>query len=376
MNGKARILVVDDEEMNRDILKQLLEKGGGYEVHLAADGMEAIQLLALHQPDVVLLDVMLPIMNGIDIARRIKSDAATCHIPIVMITALQERETRVHALEVGVDDFISKPVDEAILCARVKSLIKVKAYNDHLREREESLNARLEDRTLQLADALEKVQKVSLETIYRLTRTAEYRDEDTGMHVQRMSEYAAAIARRMDLGEEMVNNLLFAAPMHDLGKVGIPDRILLKPGKLTAEEYNLMKRHTVIGMEILEGSQAEFIQLGAVIARSHHEKWNGAGYPDGLAREDIPLVGRISAIADVFDALTSQRPYKKPFPIEKSLEIIRSERAAHFDPDVVDAFFEIHDEILAIKRTHQDQSESHLWEMTQSAEMAASSNCA
>ncbi len=208
--------------------------------------------------------------------------------------------------------------------------------------------------------AEEKVKTASLDTIYRLSRAAEYKDEETGAHIQRMSRYSAAAARQMGLDDHMVEDILYAAPMHDIGKIGIPDRILLKPGKLDPDEWDIMKQHTTIGAEILASSDAEFIKLGEVIALTHHERWDGKGYPKGLKGSEIPLVGRITAIADVFDALISKRPYKEAFPVEKSLAIVRENRGSHFDPEVADAFFAITDKILAIKEKYPSLGESPL----------------
>ena len=208
--------------------------------------------------------------------------------------------------------------------------------------------------------AEEKVKAASLDTIYRLSRAAEYRDEETGAHIQRMSRYSAAVAGQMGLDDHMVENILYAAPMHDIGKIGIPDRILLRPGKLDPDEWDIMKQHTTIGAKILAGSDAEFIRLGGVIALTHHERWDGKGYPKGLKGSEIPLVGRITAIADVLDARISKRPYNEAFPVEKSLAIIRENRGSHFDPEVADAFFAISDEILAIKKKYPSLGESPL----------------
>ncbi len=211
------------------------------------------------------------------------------------------------------------------------------------------------ERTAELKQAIGEIKLASLDTIHRLVRAAEYKDEDTGAHIQRMSQYSAAIARKVGLEGSKMENILYAAPMHDVGKIGIPDYILLKPGKLDLCEWEVIKKHTVIGAEILRGSDAEFIQQAEAIALTHHEKWDGSGYPRGLRGLEIPLAGRIVAIADVFDALTSKRPYKEPFSIEKSFEIIKQGRGSHFDPDVVDAFFAIQDEILSIKEKYKDE---------------------
>lgn len=357
MEGKPKILVVDDEERNLRLMEALLIPLG-FEVLLATDGEEALRKVQEDPPDVILLDIMMPKMDGFEVARRLKKDEGTKIIPIVMVTSLREVEDRVRALEAGADDFLTKPVEKTELRARVQSSLKVKAYYDQMRNYQKELEAEVAKRTEQLHQAFEKIKTASLDTIYRLSMAAEYKDEDTGEHIKRMSHYSAAVARKMGLNEKTVETILYASPMHDIGKIGTPDRILLKPGKLDADEWEIMKQHTIVGGKILSGSDAGFIRLGEVIALSHHEKWDGSGYPKGLKGRKIPLAGRITAIADVFDALTSKRPYKEAFSIEKSFGIIREGRGSHFDPDVVDAFFAIEEEILSTRERYKDGHES------------------
>lgn len=220
------------------------------------------------------------------------------------------------------------------------------------------MEAEVAKRTKQLRQAFDKIKVASLDTIYRLSKAAEYKDEDTGAHIKRMSNYAAAVARKMGQNDKTVESILYAAPMHDVGKIGTPDRILLKPGKLDPDEWEIMKQHTTIGGNILGGSDAGFIRLAEMIGLTHHERWDGSGYPKGLKGSKIPLTGRIVAIADVFDALTSKRPYKELFTVEKSFNIIKESRGNHFDPDVVDAFFAVEDEILLVKERYKDEAES------------------
>ena len=353
MESKRKIMVVDDEARNLRLMEALLVPEG-YEVIQARDGEEALAKVRETSPDVILLDVMMPGLDGLEVVRRLRADEATTLIPLVMVTALNEVEDRVQALKAGADDFLTKPVDKTELKARVQSLVKVKAYNDHMRNYQKELESEVAKRTEQLQQALEELKFASLETIYRLSKAAEYRDEDTGSHILRMSHYAAAVAKEMGLTETAVENILYAAPMHDVGKIGIPDSILLKPGKLDPAEWETMKQHATIGARMLGGSRSAFIKSGEVIALTHHEKWDGTGYPEGLRGTAIPLPGRITAIADVFDALTSRRPYKSPFPLDKSLSIIRDGRGAHFDPDAVDAFFSVQEEILQIKEQFRD----------------------
>jgi putative two-component system response regulator len=345
----STILAVDDQIENIELLEAYLEPEG-FELVRAEDGFDALAKISGGRIDLVLMDVMMPGMDGFEATRRIRQDAENRLLPIILITALRGREDRVRGIEAGCDDFISKPVDSVELLARVRSLLKVKAYNDLLETYRRDLEAEVAARTAELTGAFGKIKSASLETIYRLSMASEYKDVDTGVHIKRMSLYSAAIACRMGFDENVVETILYAAPMHDLGKIGIPDRILTKPGKLDSLEWEIMKRHTQIGARILSGSEAEFIRLGATIALSHHEKWDGSGYPEGLSGADIPVSARITAIADVFDALTVKRPYKEPFTVEKSFAIILEGRGKHFDPDVVDAFFAIQDEILAIRK--------------------------
>ena len=359
---KPKILVVDDEDRNRRLMEALLVPLG-YEVILAVDGEEALWKVQETPPDVILLDIMMPGINGFDVAKKLKENEQTRVIPIVMVTSLQDVESRIKALEAGADDFLSKPVDKTELQARVRSSLQVKAYNDHMRDYQKELQAEVAKRTEELRQAFEKIKTASLDTIHRLSRASEYKDEDTGAHIKRMSNYSAAVARQMGLSEDTAGSILYASPMHDAGKIGIPDKILLKPGKLDPDEWAIMKQHTLIGGKILAGSDAGFIRLGEIVALIHHEKWDGTGYPRGLKGKKIPLVGRIVAIADVFDALTSKRPYKEPYSLEKSYEIIKEGRGTHFDPDVVDAFFASENDLLAIKEQYKDEHQSLLIRM-------------
>jgi len=322
MKNKPKILVVDDEDRNLRLMEAMLIPLG-YEVVLARDGIEALDQVRKIPPDVILLDIMMPRMDGFEVARQLKEDEEAKIIPIVMVTALKDVADRVKALEVGADDFLTKPVDKTELQARVGSLLKVKAYNDHMLNHQKELEAEVAKRTEQLRQAFEKIKVASLDSIYRLSRAAEHKDKDTGAHIQRMSHYAATVAHKVGLNEEAIEAILYAAPMHDVGKIGIPDQILLKPGRLDPDEWEIMKQHSILGVQILEGSE-------------------------------IPLAGRITAIADVFDALTSRRPYKEPFPLQKAFTIIKEGRGSHFDPKVVDAFFAAEDEILSIKEKYKD----------------------
>lgn len=359
-----KIMVVDDEILNRKLVEAML-KPQGYEVILAVDGEDCLAKVEASPPDLILMDIMMPNMNGFEVVTRLKAKESWALIPIVMVTALQDVGDRVKALEVGADDFLTKPVDRMELRARVRSLLKVKAYNDHMVNYRQELESEVAKQTLELkkasnkiAEAHSKLRDASLETIFRLARAAEYKDEDTANHIISMSRISAFLAERIGLNSVVVERILYASPMHDIGKIGIPDRILTKNGPLNDEEWALMRMHTVFGGQILEGSNIGFLRLGEVIALTHHEKWDGSGYPNGLVGNQIPLAGRIVAVADVCDALLSKRPYKPPLTIDQTVDIIKAGRGTHFDPMVVDVFMASLNDIIKLWKTAQ--SEPHM----------------
>ena len=358
----ARILIVEDDQamqkLNDRILSQLDHK-----TYCADNGKQALEMVAEVNPDLILMDANMPLIDGFEATRQIKSDQNTMGIPIIMITGISDTTHRVKALDAGVDDFLAKPPEKAEIIATICSQLKVKAYNDSIRDYQHTLEQAVSYRTDQLNHAMAQLKDTTLEIIHRLATASEYRDEDTGAHLQRMSNYAAIVAKKMGLGFNTVESILHAAPMHDIGKIGIPDSILLKPGKLTTSEWELMQEHPNIGYKILRGSKIPLVRTAGIIALTHHEKWNGKGYPQGLKGKKIPLVGRITAIADVFDALTSKRPYKPAFEVDKSIEIVKKESGQHFDPDVVEAFLACRDDLLTIKEKYTDTSESRLIQM-------------
>ena len=354
MTDRETILLVDDTPDNIIILNELLKDS--YKTKIATNGEKALKIaFSDTPPDLILLDIMMPEMDGYEVCSRLKADNKTRDIPIVFITARSGDEDEARGLQLGAVDYITKPFVPELVKSRVRNQLELKKHRDHLEEL-------VQERTAQLHQAFERIKDASLETIHRLSRAAEHKDEDTGAHILRMSNYSASIARKMGLNENVVERILYAAPMHDIGKIGTPDRILLKHGKLDPDEWEIMKEHATNGAQILSDSKQGFIRLGEVIALTHHEKWDGSGYPNGLKGSKIPLVGRIVAIADVFDALTTRRPYKEPFSLEKSYAIIQESKGNHFDPDVVDAFFTIEDEILAIKEKYQDEGKSLLYQ--------------
>jgi len=347
---KQKILVVDDEPIIRRILQHRLS-ADGYHCEEAGDAEGAIAKLQEYEAELVVLDVKMPGKSGVQLLPEIKKkypDTA-----VIMATAITDTETAIKCMREGAYDYLVKPfnLDEVSISAqraleKRRLVLENRAYQQHLEDM-------VLKRTAELKQAIEKVKQASLDTIHRLSRAAEYKDEDTGTHIKRMSYYSAIIARKMGLSDREAENILYAAPMHDVGKIGIPDHILLKPGKLDKDEWEIMKKHPAIGAEILRGSDAEFIQLAETIALTHHERWDGSGYPGGLKGAEIPLVGRIVAIADVFDALTSKRPYREPLSVEESLKIIQEGDGTHFDPSVVEAFFAVKDEILATREKYK-----------------------
>lgn len=354
----ARVLVVDDMPENAMILKSFLTPLG-YEVEFASRGEDALAMVEKSPPDVILLDIVMPGMNGFEVCRRLKEDPKTQHIPVVIITGMADRETNVKAVKCGADDFLIKPFDRILLEARIKTSINTKMLHDRLLEYKNQLELKVAERT-------EQVVLTQQVTVFSLAKLAESRDNDTGDHLERMRSYARILAaevvaldkHRGQHNGTYVDEIFKSTPLHDIGKVGIPDRILLKPGKLTPEEFDVMKKHTTIGGDTLEAADREagrdsFLAMGRDIAYYHHEKWDGSGYPFGLAGENIPLCARIAALADVYDALSARRPYKEPFEHEKCRAIILEGRGTHFDPDVVDAFVTLEKKFLEIRDAFQ-----------------------
>jgi putative two-component system response regulator len=353
---RKRILVVDDERVDADLLARLL-MDMGYQADIALSGRRALSRLK-EGFDLVLLDVTMPGMDGLEVAREIRRTPSAHDLPIIMMTALATKPIRLRAVEAGASDFIAKPLDATELRVRVASLLRIKEAQDALKRHRAHLEETIQSRTAALIRALKdtasaqrEAQSAHLDTVRRLAVAAEYKDRQTSIHIQRMSRYCGILARGVGLVASDVDLITHASPLHDVGKIGVPDAILLKPGKLDAGEWEVMREHPVLGSRILEGSASRLIQTGQVIAMTHHERWDGSGYPRGLAGESIPLVGRISAVADVFDALTSRRPYKPAYSNEKSVEILRAGSGSQFDPLVVRTFIGRFDEIREIQLT-------------------------
>ena len=324
---RPTLLLVDDEPVNLRVLRQVLQDD--YQLVFAKNGQEALRVALEKLPALILLDIMMPDMTGLEVCEHLKQQEQTRIIPVIFVTALNDQTDEARGLEAGAVDYISKPISPAVVKARVKT---------HL--------------SLVQADELRRTR---LQIIQRLGRAAEYKDNETGMHVMRMSHYSQILAKASGMSDWQAEKLLNAAPMHDIGKIGIPDSIMLKPGKLTDEEFAIMKTHPQIGAEILGDDDSDLISLAKSVSLTHHEKWDGSGYPNGLAGEAIPIEGRIVALADVFDALTSKRPYKDAWPLEKALEFIQEQAGKHFDPALVTLFVENIEQILAIKARFEDE---------------------
>jgi len=320
------ILCVDDDPTNLQALKQILQDD--YQLLFARDGERALELAKTEHPSLILLDAMMPEMNGYEVCTRLKADEATTAIPVIFVTALDEAEDETYGFEVGAVDYITKPVHPAIVKARVRTHLSL------VRQ--------------------EELRTTRLQIIQRLGRAAEYKDNETGFHVIRMSHYARLLALAAGWSEERAEDLFNAAPMHDIGKIGIPDKILRKQGLLDPEEWTIMQTHVEIGLRIIGEHQSGLLALAALVAYTHHEKWDGTGYPRGLRGTEIPIEGRIVAIADVFDTLTSPRPYKRVWSIEEACNYLREQAGKHFDPELVELFFTCLPAVREIKAQWDD----------------------
>lgn len=340
--------IVDDNETNLMLLEQIVRKvSGDVEMSSFIDPVEALDASTRRMPDLVLVDYMMPVVDGHEFILRLRAMPGGREVPVIMITAAADRAVRQKALENGVTDFLTKPVDPSEVRVRVTNLLALR--RSHLR---------LRDQNRWLADEVRKATQAVFdreeELIVRLAKAAEFRDPETGGHINRMAHYSFLIAQGLGMPKEQCALVLKAAPMHDVGKLGTPDGILLKPGRLSDDEMVVMKRHSDIGHAILDGSSSQLIQLGAEIALSHHEKWDGTGYPARLAGETIPLSGRIVAVADVFDALTSERPYKLAWELTRARDFLAENSGKHFDPRCIEVFLAAWDEVLAIKAKFAD----------------------
>ena len=345
----TRIVIIDDQAISRKLLDKLvgtIEQSA--EVRSFADPVEALAWIEQNTPDLVLTDYKMPNLDGISFTRLFRQMPYCADVPLVMVTCIEDREVRYQALEAGATDFLTKPVDQVECRARCRNLLTMRHQQQIIKDRNRWLE-------LRVRDATNAIRTRERETLIRLAKAGEYRDEETGNHVLRMARYSRLIAEELGLSAEETKVIEIAAPMHDIGKIGIPDAILLKPGKHTAEEFAIMKRHTLIGYDILKESPSKYLQMGATIAVGHHERFDGSGYPYGLRGEEIPLCARIVAVADVFDALTSVRPYKHAWPVQDAVAYLRKQRGLHFDPNCVDRFLARFHRIMDIYRDLPDE---------------------
>jgi len=329
---RARILLVDDEDANLKLLSRILEPEGYKRLRTTTDPEEALELFDQLDPDLVLLDLLMPKMDGFEVLKEIRERTPEgTYLPVLILTSDHSQQAKRKGLEGGANDFLTKPLSPTEVRLRVKNLLETRFLHRALQNQNELLEARVRERTRDLESA-------RMETLYRLARAAEYRDDQTGEHTRRVGRASGEIAMALGMSAVEVELIEMVAPLHDVGKIGVPDQILLSPDPLSDEEFEVMKTHTRIGGDLLGGSEFPLLRAAAEVARTHHERWDGAGYPDGLGGSDIPLMGRIVALADTFDALMHQRPYKEAWTLEQTLTEIEESREAHFDPDVVDAF--------------------------------------
>lgn len=367
----ARIMIVDDEPVNFKVVCKYLKEAGYREFTTTSHSPDAIAMVQERAPDVLLLDLMMPEVSGLQILHSLHADPQFAALPVIVLTATSDRQMKRAALELGATDFLCKPVDPIDLVPRVRNALAVKAHQDHLKNYAMELEREVRGRTSELEAS-------RLEVIHCLGRAAEFRDNETGRHVIRVGRYVGVIADELGMDEKTVALLEHAAPLHDMGKIGIPDSVLLKPGRLNPEEFEIMRQHTEYGRKIVSTAERDdwtslachtalgsafigrtespVLKMAASIASTHHEKWDGSGYPLGLSGEEIPIEGRLTAVADVFDALSSKRPYKPAFPAEKCFRIMEDERGKHFDPRVLDAFLARREDVLGIMADLPDET--------------------
>ncbi|CAN5902344.1 two-component system response regulator [soil metagenome] len=342
-----KVLIIDDDNTNIKFFSYLLQAIPKVDTIGFTDAREALSWCKANEPDLVLVDYMMPDMDGLQFIERFRGMSGKASVPVIMATADTDNDVRYKALELSANDFLTKPVNKVELRARVTNMLALR-----------KIQLQQANRADWLAEEVRKATHAVLlrerEVIYRLSRASEYRDPETGAHIERMAHYSVMIAKNLGLPELEQELILDAAPMHDVGKMGIPDHILLKPGRLTDDEMLIMRQHAAIGAEILGNSASSLLQAAAEIALTHHEKFDGSGYPNGLSGDQIPLYGRIVAVADVFDALTSARPYKLAWDLDSAVKFIQDASGSHFDPLCVEAFFKTWDQVLAIRNKYSE----------------------
>jgi putative two-component system response regulator len=324
---KANILIVDDEPLIRDLLESAMEKTN-YSCSFAENGKEALGLLAVQSFDVVVTDIDMPVMNGIELAKSIKKDFTP---DVIVMTGQIHSYQYDEIISIGASDFVEKPFSPREMILRINRVLKERSLKQSAKR------------------AHEELKESYIDSIHRLVMAAEYKDEDTGDHIVRIGKYCTLLAEKLNLSAEFIETINYAAPMHDIGKIGIPETILLKPGKLTDDEFDIIKTHTLIGARLLSKSKSNILQMAHEIALTHHEKFNGRGYPNQITGKNIPISGRMVALADTFDALTSKRPYKDPYPKEVVYDIMSKERGDHFDPEILDIFIDNFDQFFEVR---------------------------
>ncbi len=341
------ILVVEDKYANRRLIEESL-KEDKYRILNAEDGKQALDILSSGEHvDLIILDIKMPVMDGFQFLQIFTQNEKWTKIPVLVLTGFDERHVRLKTLDYGVQDFITKPFDTHELRLRVRNHLELKDYRDRL----EFL---VDARTKELREAYRKLEQTNILVLEKLGRAAELRDDETGQHIQRMARYSYELAKTLGIDDDVCELIFLAAPMHDIGKIGIPDGILLKPGRLFRGEFEIMKRHTTLGAHVLSGTSNRLLEMGRVLALYHHERWDGKGYPEGLKGKEIPREARIVALADVFDALTSARIYRPAWEIDRAVEYILDNREKQFDPEVVDAFKSVLDKLLHIREIYKD----------------------
>lgn len=346
---QSKILIVDDQLVNVILLEQILDEEGYEKVITTTDPRDVVGICQSEAIDLILLDIRMPHMTGIEVMLALKDEIPSDeYIPILVLTAQTDEETRQAALAAGAKDFLTKPFQQWEVLQRIHNMLETRIYYNNQRIRADVLENEVVKRTKQIFNT-------QLEVVRRLGRAGEYRDNETGAHVLRMSQACKLLALKAGLGDAFAELILQASPMHDVGKIGIPDQILLKPGRLTVEERAIMEKHVEIGVDIIGKFQTPMFEMSRQIAATHHEKWDGSGYPKGVKGTDIPMEGRIAAICDVFDALTSTRPYKKAWPVEDAVAFLKENTSQHFDPGLVDLFIEIIPDVLRLRTEYPDE---------------------
>jgi len=344
---KARILIIDDQKLHTLFLEKILKEAGYQQIKCLVDPMKAIATAKEFQPDLIVLDLIMPQLDGFQVMQQMQQFRESHYLPILVLSSDKSSDTRLRALQSGATDLLNKPYENVEILFRIKNMVEMRILHMQVEDQNRSLELKVQDRTKELRES-------QLDIIRRLAQAAEFRDNETGIHIIRMSQYCAKFAAALGMDPQQCDLILTASPLHDIGKIGIPDSILLKPDKLTPEEFETMKTHTVIGAKLLAGSNSPIMKMAQQIALTHHEKWDGTGYPHQLKGKQIPLVGQLCSICDVFDALTSARPYKKAWSTDEAVSEIIKQKDRQFNPQLVDRFVSILPEIEVIKAKNAD----------------------